>query len=87
MSVHGVNGAWRTQKGYVETYRGEIEEVNLLKKVMLLIAINEDFVEPTIEAIQKGTRVGNIGNGKIFVLDLLDCIRIGTGKKGWEAIG
>lgn len=75
------------QKGYTETYRGEVEEVNLLKKVMLLIAVNEEFVEPTIEAIQKGARTGNIGDGKIFVLDLLDCIRIRTGERGREAIG
>ena len=54
---------------------------------MLLIAVNEGFVEPTIEAIQKGARTGNIGDGKIFVLDLLDCIRIRTGERGREAIG
>ncbi|AJG40401.1 nitrogen regulatory protein P-II [Thermotoga sp. RQ7] len=86
MTVMNVLGCGQ-QKGYTETYRGEIEEVNLLKKVMLLIAVNEDFVEPTIEAIQKGARTGNIGDGKIFVLDLLDCIRIRTGERGREAIG
>ncbi|ACM22442.1 Nitrogen regulatory protein P-II [Thermotoga neapolitana DSM 4359] len=86
MTVMNVLGCGQ-QKGYTETYRGEIEEVNLLKKVMLLIAVNEGFVEPTIEAIQKGARTGNIGDGKIFVLDLLDCIRIRTGERGREAIG
>jgi nitrogen regulatory protein P-II 1 len=75
------------QKGYTETYRGVISEVNLLKKVRLEIAVNEDFVEPTIQAIIKGARTGNIGDGKIFVLDLLDCIRIRTGERGNEAIG
>ncbi len=75
------------QKGYTETYRGVVEEVNLLKKVRLEIAVNEDFVEPTIDAITKGARTGNIGDGKIFVLDLLECIRIRTGERNGEAIG
>lgn len=75
------------QKGYTETYRGVVEKVNLLKKVRLEIAVNEDFVEPTIKAIIKGARTGNIGDGKIFVLDLLECIRIRTGERDGEAIG
>ena len=75
------------QKGYTETYRGVIHDVNLLKKVQLEIAVNEDFVEPTIKAIIKGARTGNIGDGKIFVLDLPECIRIRTGERGNEAIG
>ena len=75
------------QKGYIETYRGVIHEINLLKKVKLEIAVNEDFVEPTIKAIIKGARMGKIGDGKIFVLDLPECIRIRTGEKGEEAIG
>jgi len=61
--------------------------VNLLKKVRLEIAVNEDFVEPTIEAVIKGARTGNIGDGKIFVLDLPECIRIRTGERGSAAIG
>ena len=75
------------QKGYTETYRGVINEVNLLKKIRLEIAVNEDFVEPTIEAIIKGARSGNIGDGKILVLDLPECIRIRTGQRGKNAIG
>ncbi len=75
------------QKGYTESYRGVIHEVNLLKKVRLEIAVNEEFVEPTIEAIIKGARTGKIGDGKIFVLDLKECIRIRTGERGREAIG
>lgn len=75
------------QKGYTETYRGIIHEVNLLKKIRLEIAVNKDFVEPTINAIIKGARTGQIGDGKIFVLDLPECIRIRTGEKGEEAIG
>jgi len=75
------------QMGYHETYRGTDIEVNLLKKIRLEIAVNEDFVEPTVEAIIKGARTGNIGDGKIFVTALEECIRIRTGETGRDAIG
>jgi len=75
------------QKGFTETYRGVIHEINLLKKVRLEVAVNDDFVEPTIEAITKGARTGKIGDGKIFVMDLPECIRIRTGERGGQAIG
>jgi len=75
------------QKGYTETYRGVIYEVNLLKKVRLEIAVNDEFVEPTIDAIIKGARTGKIGDGKIFVLNLEECVRIRTGGRGKEVIG
>lgn len=75
------------QKGYTETYRGVIQEVNLLKKIRLEIAVNEDFIEPTINAIIKGAKTGRIGDGKIFILDLPECIRIRTGERGSKAIG
>ena len=75
------------QKGYHETYRGVDVEVNLLKKVRLEIAVNEDFVQPTIDAIVKGARTGSIGDGKILVLPLERCVRIRTGQEGGDAIG
>ena len=75
------------QLGYKESYRGIKFEVNLLKKVRLEIVVNEDFVEKTIEAIIKGAKTGQIGDGKIFVLDLTECIRIRTGERGKKAIG
>ena len=75
------------QRGYHESYRGVDIEVNLLKKVRLEIAVNEDFVQPTIDAIVAGARTGEIGDGKIFVLDLAECIRIRTGETGGGAIG
>ena len=75
------------QRGYTEVYRGVGEEINLLKKVRLEIAVNEDFVDQTVEAIINGARTGNIGDGKIFVLPLEECIRIRTGEKGHDAIG
>jgi nitrogen regulatory protein P-II 1 len=86
MTVSNALGCGR-QMGYTETYRGIPEEVNLLKKLRLEIAVNEDFVEPTIDAIIKGARTGNIGDGKIFVLDLPECVRIRTGERGSKAIG
>ena len=86
MTVSNVLGCGQ-QRGYTETYRGVIQEVNLLKKVRLEIAVNKDYVEPTIKAIIKGSRSGNIGDGKIFVLDLPECIRIRTEERGNNAIG
>jgi len=75
------------QKGFQESYRGVEIEVNLLKKVRLEIAVNENFVQRTIDAIIKGARTGKIGDGKIFILDLHECIRIRSGERGSVAIG
>jgi len=75
------------QKGITEVYRGVKESGNLLKKVRLEIAVNDDFVKPTIDAIIKGAKTGEIGDGKIFVTDLNDCIRIRTEERGSSAIG
>lgn len=86
MTVSNVIGCGQ-QMGYQETYRGAVTEVNLLKKVRIDIAVNEDFVQRTIDAIIKGARTGKIGDGKIFVSELVECIRIRTGEKGKEAIG
>ncbi len=75
------------QMGVTEVYRGVKEMGNLLRKIQLLIAVNEDFVEPTIQAIIKGGKTGEIGDGKIFVLPLEECIRIRTQERGGTAIG
>lgn len=75
------------QKGYTTTYRGVISEVNLLKKVRVEIAVNEDFVEKTIDAIIEGARQDQIGDGKIFVTELAQCVRIRTKERGEKAIG
>jgi nitrogen regulatory protein P-II 2 len=75
------------QKGYHESYRGVDIEVNLLKKVRLEIAVNDEFVQATVDAIVRGARSGEIGDGKIFVLPLEDVVRIRSGEKGKEAIG
>ena len=86
MSVTNALGCGE-QKGYHESYRGVDFEVNLLKKVRLEIAVNEEFVDKTIDAIVEGAKSGQIGDGKIFVTNLEKCVRIRTGEVGNKAIG
>lgn len=86
VTVSQVMGRGR-QKGIAEVYRGHKEVGSLLRKVKLEIAVNEAFVQPTIEAITKGARTGSIGDGKIFVMSLDQCLRIRTGETGPIAIG
>lgn len=75
------------QGGYTESYRGSEVEVNLIQKIRIEIAVNEDFLDRTIKAIIKGAKSGNIGDGKIFITDLVNCIRIRTEEEGEDAIG
>jgi len=86
LTVSEVLGHGR-QKGVAEVYRGSKETGNLLRKVRLEIAVNDNFVEPTIKAIVRGAKTGETGDGKIFVLDLKECIRIRTEEYGSVAIG
>ncbi len=86
VTVSNVVGRGR-QKGIAEVYRSHKEAGSLLRKMKLEIAVNEDFVQATIDAIIEGARTGEIGDGKIFVLDLAECIRIRTGETGSPAIG
>jgi nitrogen regulatory protein P-II 1 len=86
VTVSQVMGRGR-QKGISEVYRSHKEAGSLLKKVKLEIAVNADFVKPTIDAIIQGARTGHIGDGKIFVMDLHEVTRIRTGETGHEAIG
>ena len=86
MSVTNYLGCGQ-QAGYTETYRGTIVEINLLKKLRIEIAVNEQYVDACIDAIVSGARSGTIGDGKIFVLPIEQCVRIRTGEKGSEAIG
>lgn len=75
------------QKGVTEMYRGSKETGNLLRKIRIEIAVNDEFVEPCLDAIQKGARTGELGDGKIFVYSLDECVRIRTGERGTQAIG
>jgi nitrogen regulatory protein P-II 2 len=86
VTVSDVLGRGR-QKGIAEVYRSHKEVGTLLRKVKLEIAVNESFVPAAVEAIVTGARTGQIGDGKIFVLDLEKCVRIRTGETGGEAIG
>jgi nitrogen regulatory protein P-II 2 len=86
MTVSDVMGRGR-QKGVAEVYRSHVEPGGLLRKVKVEIAVNDEFVQATLDAVIKGARTGNIGDGKIFVLDLDACVRIRTGETGGLAIG
>ena len=85
-TVANVLGCGR-QKGRTQVYRGRKETGNLLKKVRLEIAVNEAYADQAIKAIIKGAKTGDIGDGKIFVVDLKECYRIRTGETGPVAIG
>jgi nitrogen regulatory protein P-II 2 len=86
VTVSNVLGRGR-QKGVTEIYRGAKEVGSLLKKVKLEIAVNEDFVDKALDAITKAAYSGAVGDGKIFILNLEEVIRIRTGEKGEKAIG
>jgi nitrogen regulatory protein P-II 2 len=86
ITVNEVLGHGR-QMGVTEVYRGAKEMGNLLRKIRLEIAVNESFVEPTIKAIIRGAQTGEVGDGKIFVLEMAECIRIRTEERGGTAIG
>jgi nitrogen regulatory protein P-II 1 len=86
MTVTEVLGCGR-QKGITEVYRGVKEVANLVRKVKLEIAVNDNFLDRTIAAISRSAREGEIGDGKVFIFNLEECIRIRTGERGGEAIG
>jgi nitrogen regulatory protein P-II 2 len=86
VTVTSVMGRGR-QKGVSEVYRGHREAGSLLRKTKLEIAVNDQFVKVAVDAIRDGARTGNIGDGKIFVMDLAQCVRIRTGETDSIAIG
>lgn len=85
MTVIEVKGFGR-QKGHMEVYRGVEYEVQFLPKVKVEVAVAREKLDDVLNAIQKGANTGEIGDGKIFVYDLQDVIRIRTGERGAEAI-
>lgn len=86
VTVTNVMGRGR-QKGIAQVYRSHKEAGSLLRKVKLEIAVNDAFLKTTVDAVVQGARTGNVGDGKIFVLDLNEVIRIRTGETGGVAIG
>jgi nitrogen regulatory protein P-II 1 len=86
VTVTTVMGRGR-QGGLSEVYRSHKEVGSLLRKTKLEIAVNDEYVEPTIEAITQGAHSGKIGDGKVFVIDLDECVRIRTNERGQDAIG
>lgn len=85
MTVYDVHGCGQ-QKGYTEEYRGVVHEVNLLRKAVIEIVVENNLVDKMIRAIIKGARTGKIGDGKIFVLDVKGAVKIRTGEKGEKAL-
>ncbi|NIS75255.1 MAG: P-II family nitrogen regulator [Deltaproteobacteria bacterium] len=85
MTVLEVKGYGR-QKGHTELYRGAEYVVDFLPKIKIEIIVQDDMVEKVIETIESASRTGRIGDGKIFVTDIADVIRIRTGERGEDAI-
>jgi nitrogen regulatory protein P-II 1 len=86
MTITNVLGSGR-QKGFTETYRGVIMEVNLLKKVRVEIGVNDDFLEPALEVIQSAAKTDNPGDGVVFVMEIQQALRIRTGESDNVAVG
>jgi nitrogen regulatory protein P-II 2 len=85
MTVTEVKGFGR-QKGHVEIYRGSSYEVRFIPKLKIEVAVPDEKLEEIIGSIQKAAHTGEIGDGKIFVYDLKDVVRIRTGERGKEAL-
>jgi nitrogen regulatory protein P-II 2 len=86
MTVSRVKGCGQ-QRGYRESYRGQVHSVNLLDKIRIEIAVSDEFVEPTLQVIVTAAKTHSIGDGKIFVMPMDECIRIRTDERGAAAIG
>ena len=86
LTVSDVLGCGR-QKGVTEIYRGVTEIDNLLRKTKIEIAVNDEYLEPAVNAIMKAAPEKEVGDGKIFIFDMKECIRIRTGEKENLAIG
>ncbi|MEX0936519.1 MAG: P-II family nitrogen regulator [Pirellulales bacterium] len=85
MTITEVRGFGR-QKGHTEMYRGTEYAVDFVPKVKIEVVVADDQLQPVINTIMKSAQTGQIGDGKIFVVDLADTIRIRTGETGEEAV-
>jgi len=86
MTVTEVKGFGR-QRGHTELYRGAEYVVDFVPKTRIEVAVRSDLVDQVIEAVMKSAKTGKVGDGKLFVLPLEDCIQIRTGETGTLAIG
>jgi nitrogen regulatory protein P-II 1 len=75
-----------TQRGYTETYRGARANISLQRKVKLETVVADALVEPVVEAIGRAAKSGEIGDGKIFVIDVEQAVRIRTGERGEDIV-
>lgn len=85
MTISDVMGYGR-QKGHTEHFMGKEYEINFTRKIKIEIAVNDEFLKPTVDTIMRVARTGKIGDGKIFILPLEEVIRIRTGETGSQAI-
>jgi nitrogen regulatory protein P-II 1 len=85
MTVTEVRGFGR-QKGFVEIYRGREYEIRFIPKIKIEIVLNDELVEKAISVIIEKAKTGEVGDGKIFIFNLEDAIRIRTGQRGKEAL-
>ena len=85
MTIYDTHGCGQ-QKGYAEEYRGVVQEVNLLRKTVIELVVENNMVKKITDAIIRGAKTGNIGDGKIFVLNVAEAIRIRTNDKGGKAL-
>jgi nitrogen regulatory protein P-II 2 len=85
LTVSEVKGFGR-QKGQTEIYRGAEYSVSFLPKVKIEIAVSDELVEQVVEAVQKAANTGRIGDGKIFVMEIVQAVRIRTGETNAEAL-
>ena len=85
ISVTEIKGAGK-QKGYTQHYRGSEYQVNLLPKVQLVVVVGDAQMDRVVEAIEGAARTGEIGDGKIFVMPVMEAVRIRTGERGDSAV-
>ena len=85
MSVGDISGFGR-QSGQTEVYRGAEYEVNFIPKKRLEVLVPDELAAPTVDALEKAARTGEIGDGKIIVLDVDEAVRIRTGERGSDAV-
>jgi len=85
LTVHSVEGHG-AQRGEVEFFRGSPIRPRLIPKLQITLIVNDVYTDPAIEAIIRGARTGSVGDGKIFVVPLDECVRIRTGERGGKAV-